>query len=181
MFSPNVVPVKQAVAYAPGLDTGDSVASVVCIGSTRTSFRGATHQLKHDICRRCHARSKTELCRSITYALSGALKASGKHAKAIPPTAGMLPDGRVLLLVVDEGGASHAPPLDAPCGVRAVVEDRSLVVTCAHRHGLRELTRWPELGGRMASGCKAAREARRGRGRTPAALGIMRFISAPDA
>ena len=124
---------------------------------------------------------KPELLPRRNIALSGARKASGKDAKGTPATAAMLPDGPVLLVVGDQVPASHSPPLDAPCGVCAVVEGQTFVVTCAPGRGLRERYRRPDLGGWMASGCKAAREARMGGGRTPAALGIMRFISAPDA
>ena len=113
--------------------------------------------------------------------LSKAHTAPGKDAQGTAATAAMLPDGPVLLVVGDHRAASHSPPLDAHCGVRAVIERRTLVVTCAPGRGLREPIRWPELGGPTASSSKAAGEARRGRGRTPAALGIMRFISAPDA
>ena len=139
---------------------------------------------------RCYARAQTRrltrplkpsFCQRVTSRCPEARTASGKDAKGIPATVGMLPDGAVLLDVGDQGEASHAPPLDAPSSVRAVVEERFLVVTCAHGHGLSEPARWPELGGRIASGCTAAREARRGEGRTPAALGITPVISAPDA
>ena len=87
-----------------------------------------------------HTPAKTELLPTRNIPLSGARTASGKDAEGTPATVGMLPDGAVLLDVGDQGEASHAPPLDAPSGVRAVVEERSLVVTCAHGHGLSEPT-----------------------------------------
>ena len=87
-----------------------------------------------------HTPAKTELLPRRNISLYGARTSSGKGAEGIPATVGMLPDGTVLLDVGDQGEASHAPPLDAPSGVRAVVEERSLVVTCAHGHGLSEPT-----------------------------------------